>query len=143
MTMSNMNRCVQILVAAALMCGCAQASGSPTTANGPSPSVDLSAGKTLVTIVRSEASSAAAKALQTSGSNITPATLFNAGLAILDVHKVPYPELAESLPQLNTDSWKVFPDGRMETTYHLKPNLTWQDGSPLSAEDFVLGLRVY
>src|SRR5262249_39697548 len=45
--------------------------------------------------------------------------------------------------QLNTDSWRVFPDGRMQTTYRLKPNLTFHDGAPLSAEDFAFAFRVY
>lgn len=53
------------------------------------------------------------------------------------------PYLVEALPQLNTDSWQVFPDGRMQTTFHLRPNLTWHDGTPLSAADFVFGWRVY
>src|SRR5439155_26474077 len=44
---------------------------------------------------------------------------------------------------LNTDSWKVFPDGRMETTYHLKPNLTWHDGAPLTSDAFVFSFEVY
>src|SRR5947207_62730 len=34
-------------------------------------------------------------------------------------------------------------DGRMETTYRLRPNLTWHDGTPLTAEDFVFSLRMY
>src|SRR5262245_10010937 len=42
---------------------------------------------------------------------------FNAGLAISDANDRPQPYLAETLPQLNTESWQVFPDGRMETTY--------------------------
>ena len=47
------------------------------------------------------------------------------------------------MPQLNTESWRVFPDGRMETTYALKPNLAWHDGAPLTADDFVFAWRVY
>ena len=35
----------------------------------------------------------------------------------------------------------MFPDGRMETVYRLKPGLTWHDGTELSADDFVLGHR--
>ena len=31
----------------------------------------------------------------------------------------------------------------METTYRLRPNLTWHDGAPLTAEDFVFSWRVY
>lgn len=132
-----------ILLLVTLASACATTPGSSTSAGADVGAPDLSAGKTLVIAVRSEASSAAAKALLTSGSNITPASLFNAGLAYLDDQEVPQPYLAASLPQLNTDSWRVFPDGRMETTYKLKPNLTWQDGSPLSAEDFAFALGVY
>jgi len=45
--------------------------------------------------------------------------------------------MVEALPQLNTDSWQVFPDGTMQTTYQFLPNLTWQDGKPLTADDVV------
>ncbi len=68
---------------------------------------------------------------------------FNADLVLLDDREAPHPYLAEALPQLNTDSWRVFPDGRMETTYRLRPNLTWHDGTPLTTEDYVFALRVY
>src|SRR5262249_28866668 len=54
---------------------------------------------------------------------------------------VPY--LAEALPELNTESWQVAEDGTMQTSYHLRPNLTWHDGVPLTADDFVFGLDVY
>jgi peptide/nickel transport system substrate-binding protein len=37
----------------------------------------------------------------------------------------------------------VFPDGRMETTYRLKPHLTWQDGQPLTAEEVAFAAKVY
>jgi ABC-type transport system substrate-binding protein len=69
--------------------------------------------------------------------------LFNAALSMIDDKGAPIPYLAESLPQLNTDAWRVFPDGRMETTYRLRANLTWQDGAPLTADDFVFAYRVY
>jgi peptide/nickel transport system substrate-binding protein len=69
--------------------------------------------------------------------------LFNAGLTLIDGKGATQPYLAAGLPQLNADSWRVSPDGRMETTYRLKPNLTWQDGRPLTADDFVFGFRVY
>ncbi len=69
--------------------------------------------------------------------------IFNADLALLDDQSNPSPYLAEALPQLNTENWKVFPDGRMETTYHLKPKLVWQDGTPLTADDFAFSFQVY
>ena len=46
-------------------------------------------------------------------------------------------------PQLNTDSWRVLPDGGMETTYRLRPDLTWHDGTALTAEDWAFSWRVY
>lgn len=70
-------------------------------------------------------------------------TLFNAGLARTDPQGNPQPYLVDELPRLNNDTWKVLPDGRMETTYRLLPNLTWHDGLPLSAEDFAFAWRLF
>ncbi|HEY3117837.1 MAG TPA: ABC transporter substrate-binding protein, partial [Chloroflexota bacterium] len=93
--------------------------------------------------VRTEGESLAAKALSNAGINIIPSTPFNAGLVYHDAADVPHAELASELPQLNSDTWRVLPDGRMETTYRLKPNLAWHDGQPLTAEDFGFAFRVY
>jgi peptide/nickel transport system substrate-binding protein len=68
---------------------------------------------------------------------------FNASLAHINSRGEPDPYLAESLPQLGTNSWQVFPDGRMETVHRLRPNLTWHDGHALTAEDFVFAWTVY
>lgn len=103
-----------------------------------------SAGRTLVIVARSEMPSLASKALQSfglgSGSGVR---FFNAGLSLKDDRGEAHPYLAESLPQLNSDTWQVSPDGRMETRYRLRPNLTWHDGTPFSAEDFAFSWRVY
>jgi peptide/nickel transport system substrate-binding protein len=69
--------------------------------------------------------------------------LFNATLTLVDAAGTPLPYLAESLPELNTASWQVAPDGRMETTYRLRPGLAWHDGEPLTADDFVFAWRMY
>jgi peptide/nickel transport system substrate-binding protein len=100
--------------------------------------------RVLVIAVRGELPTLAVKPLvQFSGALNPPLYLFNAMLDYTDEQDVTQPMLAEALPELNTDTWRVFPDGRMETTYRLKPNLTWHDGTPLSAEDFVFGYQVY
>src|SRR5205814_10328205 len=86
----------------------------------------------------------AARSLVTPGSSAaSPARFFNATLDLPDVHESVYPQLAEALPQFDTDTWRIFPDGRMETRYTLRPNLTWHDGAPLTPEDFAFALRVY
>jgi peptide/nickel transport system substrate-binding protein len=69
--------------------------------------------------------------------------LWNGRLTIRDEHENPRPQLAETVPELNTDTWKVQPDGRMETIYQLRPNLTYHDGRPVSAQDWVFSWRVY
>ncbi|HEY3118599.1 MAG TPA: ABC transporter substrate-binding protein [Chloroflexota bacterium] len=70
-------------------------------------------------------------------------SIFNADISLLDDRGAPIPYLVEALPQLRSEGWQVFADGRLLTVYHLRPNLTWHDGSPLSAEDFIFGYRVY
>ena len=69
--------------------------------------------------------------------------LLNAGLTLIDDQGETRPYLAENVPALNTDSWRLFPDGRMETRYRLRPGLTWHDGQPLSGDDFIFAWRVY
>jgi peptide/nickel transport system substrate-binding protein len=95
--------------------------------------------------IRLEPETLAPKTLGASGGGTTTVQkrLFNAGFALGDENDRPVPYLVEQLPQLNTPSWQVLPDGGMETTYHLRPGLTWHDGTPLSSEDFVFAWGVY
>lgn len=126
---------------------CAQPGAAP--ARSAAPAVDSGAGaaqsgRTLVMAARSELPSLAAKPLQALGlTNGTVSRLFNAGLALADDRGNPHPYLAEQLPRLNTESWQVYPDGRMETTYRLRQGLRWHDGRPLTADDFVFSFQVY
>ncbi|MBM2810179.1 MAG: hypothetical protein HW416_938 [Chloroflexi bacterium] len=69
--------------------------------------------------------------------------IFNAEIAIIDAKGAPRAYLVEALPQLDTDDWRVSPDGRMQVTYRLRPNLTWHDGQPLTSTDFGFAHRVY
>jgi peptide/nickel transport system substrate-binding protein len=99
--------------------------------------------RTLRIVLRTEPDTFAAVRLATAGPGTrTPTRLVNAGLALPDAAELPRPYLAESLPQLNGPSWQVLPDGRMETVYRLRPGVTWHDGRPLHAEDFVFAWRV-
>ena len=101
--------------------------------------------KVLQIINRGEPPSLAAKPLAQGIGAISaaPARFFNAMLDVTDVREIGHPQLAEALPQLNTDTWRLNPDGTMQTRYRLKPNLTWHDGTPLHAEDFAFAHRVY
>ncbi len=101
-----------------------------------------SAPRTITMGVRYELISGQSKALNNSSSDIQK-RLFNASLALMDAQGHISPYLAEALPTLNSESWKVNPDGTMETIYRLRPNLTWQDGQPLGADDFVFAYSIY
>jgi peptide/nickel transport system substrate-binding protein len=119
----------------------APASGAPPQA--PAQVAATQPARTLVTAIRIEPNTLAAKPTRGGATLTFTRRLFNATLVIFDQQGLPQPYLAASMPQLNTDSWRVSADGRMETTYKLKPNLVWHDGQPLTAEDFAFAWRVY
>jgi peptide/nickel transport system substrate-binding protein len=138
----RMQRVVASLVlGAAVLTGCATTptQGGAGRSSQPAPPAQP---RVLTMVVRYEINDLASK-IPGGSSPIITKRLFNASLALVDGTGAPRPYLAESLPALNTDSWRVLPDGRMETTYHLRPGLTWQDGNPLTAEDFAFAYRVY
>jgi len=128
------------LVAIALAAACAPAGpGGSSSDQLRSATVDQS--RTLRIVARVEAED-----LTGSGgaSKVEiPQRMFTAGLSATDHREVAYPVLAERLPQLHTDAWKVLPDGKMETTYRLRAGLTWHDGAPLTTDDFVFALRAF
>ncbi|HEY3116746.1 MAG TPA: hypothetical protein VGK54_08395, partial [Chloroflexota bacterium] len=130
------------LAAAVLMIGCSQAApstSSPTGQGAPS------AGEKVLTvsIAREPTFLAALAPLPSQQASDFYVRSFNAFLELYDGQGKPMPYMAEALPSLNTDTWQVFPDGRMETRYHLKLNQVWHDGQPLTADDFVFTREVW
>jgi peptide/nickel transport system substrate-binding protein len=123
----------------------AACTSAPTTSGArQQPAGAPGAGRTLVIMSGAELPSFAYKPLQQlPNPRAAGKEILNANLVYIDERGLPRPFLAEALPELNTSTWLVLPDGRMETTYQLRPNLTWHDGTPLSAEDFAFAWRVY
>ena len=68
--------------------------------------------------------------------------LVNAGLLNMDPKGNLQPLLAEGAPTLENGQWKLNPDGTMETVWKLKPNLVWQDGVPITVDDFLFTAMV-
>ncbi len=68
--------------------------------------------------------------------------LVDVGLTIHDDAQVLHPRLAEAVPSIENGLWRVFPDGRMETTWHIRPNARWHDGEPFTAGDLVFTATV-
>ena len=52
------------------------------------------------------------------------------------------PVLAESIPSPERGDWRINADGTMEQTWKIRSNARWQDGEPLTADDFVFGWQV-
>ena len=113
----------------------APSAGSSVTSTAPQ--------RTLVIAVRTEPPSLSTKPLVSTSAVLDAVPLFNAELDRKDERGEAYPYLAEQLPKVGTDTWRVLADGRVETTYRLKPGLTWHDRASLNAEDFVFAWRVY
>ena len=57
-------------------------------------------------------------------------SMLNVGVAVHNDQDVALPALAEAVPTIENGLWKVNPDGTMQTTYRLKPGVTWHDGVP-------------
>jgi peptide/nickel transport system substrate-binding protein len=127
------------LMAAVVFLGCAAPTGSPGAApgTGGQQSSGASARKSLVLAIQREPNSLE-PSLQPQ--NREWSALGSGFLAYFSREaNGPAPYLAEELPTAEKGTWTVLPDGRMETTYRLKKNATWQDGHPITAHDFVFG----
>ena len=129
-----------------LLVACAAPAARAVPVTEPGAVVAVAPSRTLVFIGGRTPENLGSKPVRDTGGAGNPRgtqRALNAGLALNDEREIPRPYLAEALPEANTDAWRLLPDGRMETTYRLRPNLTWHDGAPLTAEDFVFAWRVY
>jgi peptide/nickel transport system substrate-binding protein len=68
--------------------------------------------------------------------------LVNSAPNYLDDQDVLQPHLADAVPTVENRLWKLLPEGRMETTWRLKPDLSWHDGVPFTADDLVFSIKV-
>ena len=139
-----------VVLAAAFALSCAPTRADRSPATGETSAVSQAAAPsgptpTLILVTRTEPRTLLPKTLNVGviGDGPSARRLFSAGLFLVDAREVPSPYLVEELPRLGTDTWKLFPDGRMEPTYRLRPNLTWHDGAPLTADDLAFAWKVF
>ncbi len=52
------------------------------------------------------------------------------------------PELAEKIPNLKDGDWKLLPGNKMQVTWKIRRGYTWQDGTPVTAQDWIWSWRV-
>lgn len=68
--------------------------------------------------------------------------VFNSFLTYYDFAGASHPMIAREIPSRENGDWVIHPDGTMVTTYRLRENARWHDGTALTAADFVLGYQV-
>jgi peptide/nickel transport system substrate-binding protein len=78
--------------------------------------------------------------IATSATNVTP--IVQDALTYMDYDRVHHPLMAVEIPSIDTGSWRIAADGTMETTWRLKPNIKWHDGSPLTVDDLVFSFAI-
>lgn len=61
--------------------------------------------------------------------------LMHAGLAFAEDNTVLGPQLAREVPSLENGRWRLFADGRMETSWRILPEAAWHDGTPFTSAD--------
>src|SRR5437764_1238173 len=68
--------------------------------------------------------------------------LLHKGLSTLNAQNVRVAQLATAVPRTDEGTWKVFADGRMETSWTIVPGAAWHDGTPLTPDDLFFTLDV-
>src|SRR5437588_4741329 len=53
------------------------------------------------------------------------------------------PQLAQALPSIDAGTWRVNADGSMDTTWKLRPNIKWHDGTPFTSDDLMFTFTAF
>jgi len=121
---------------AAVLASCAPRSVATTPADETASAPRSTPGKPLRIGLNKEPSELGSK-FGGGGTGIADfAFLFAAKMVHYDQLGNPVPVLVEEIPSIERGTWKIFDDGRMETTYRLR-NITWHDGMPLTTDDVI------
>jgi len=71
-----------------------------------------------------------------------PTLIVNTRLADVYRGDVFGPKLAEAIPSTDNGLWVLNPDGTMVTTWHIRPGVLWQDGTPFTSADLLFTTMV-
>jgi peptide/nickel transport system substrate-binding protein len=145
MAMVHWARVLTSFLAVLLLAGCApRPSESGDNVAAPPP---LTAAPKRITVGVQSDFTAVATRLVRSGTASRPGvteveSLVHAGLSQTDNTGALQGELAEAVPSTANGLWKVFPDGRMETTWRIREGAVWQDGTPFTSDDLLFTATV-
>jgi peptide/nickel transport system substrate-binding protein len=69
--------------------------------------------------------------------------IFNSQLTYFDLQGELRPMMARQIPSRENGDLLINPDGTLATTFRLRENVRWHDGTALTASDFAFAYRVY
>ncbi len=118
-----------------LIAGCAAPAPRPGTASSGEGAPNVSASKRITMAIYGELTTLRSQVMTVTPGLTEIEQVINAGLAAIDDRGIMHPRLAESVPSLENGLWKVFDDGRMETTWTVRPDARWHDGAPFTSHD--------
>jgi len=64
-------------------------------------------------------------------------------LTATDPNEEEVPRLAREVISVENGTWRVNPDGTMDTIWNLRPNVKWHDGAPFTADDLMFSYTAY
>lgn len=114
------------------LAGCAKDSGSGEKSS-TSPGTTASTGSKELKVIYSAEPPALDSSKATTNASFTMLNALNEGLYRLDKDGKPTPGLAKDMPKVSDD--------KLTYTIALRDNLTWSDGTPLKAGDFVSAFK--
>jgi peptide/nickel transport system substrate-binding protein len=130
------------------LAGCAPAGRSPGGDGASASGAGQRSGGTkhLVTALRGSPFTLS-EAINAAGSGSVPGVeilqeIIHAGVGVEDPQSVVVPRLVTDLPTVENGLWVVNPDGTMQTTFKLRPNVFWHDGAPFTADDLAITVKV-
>jgi len=144
-----MNKSIAFLLALAVTAVACAAPPSPPGASGAVGAQEQrsSTPKRITVAIRGDPKTLSAKLNSEAGAGGVPgvaeiAQMLNAGLAADDSLHVLHAQLAENVPSVENGLWRVFPDGRMETTWKIRAGAAWHDGAPFTSDDLLFTAMV-
>src|SRR5436190_10450715 len=133
-------------MACALMVACAAPQGPSSAGISEGAAQKPPAVKRVVTAIRGEPPTLNEKLARAGAGRVVGVRemerIFHVGLVVEDDQAELHPALAEAVPSVENGLWRVFRDGRMETTWKIRPGATWHDGVTFTSEDLVFTATV-
>jgi peptide/nickel transport system substrate-binding protein len=133
---------ISLAVLAVTLAACASGPGAPSASTSAQPEVTKSSAPKILNLVGNEPI-VIGNFPGVRGGTGAREGIPNEYLTMVDPRGEVIPRLAQETISVEKGTWRVNPDGSMDTTWKLRPNIKWQDGTPFTIEDLMFTYTVY